>query len=143
MMTRKPSHYQSLTKKNRPPEGGRLRFRRRLLRLEAPARHAGVEHGHGAVDDVGQLGVRGIEEQHKDGGQVQEVRGVGQDPDVHQAEQPGEQTGGAHGEDHVDQEPVIVGPVPRLFGVGLALFDEVPDPVEQRGGPYHGQQFYR
>lgn len=114
-----------------------------MLRLEAPTGHAGLKHGHGAIDDVGQLGVRGIEEQHEDRGQVQEVRGVGQDPDVHQAEEPGEQAGGAHGKDHVNQKPVIVGPVPRLFGVRLALFDEVPDAIEQRGGPGHGQQFYR
>ena len=45
-------------KKNQPPEGGRWRFRRRLLPLEAPARHAGVEHGHGAVDEVRHLGLR-------------------------------------------------------------------------------------
>jgi len=50
---------------NRPPSGGRLRFRRRLPLLEAPARHAGVEHGHGAVDDVGQLGVRSREEREE------------------------------------------------------------------------------
>ena len=29
------------------------------------------------------------------------------EPDAHQAEQPGEQAGGAHGKDHVDQKPVI------------------------------------
>jgi hypothetical protein len=37
------------------PRGGRLGFRCRLLPLEAPARHAGVEHGYGAVDHVGQF----------------------------------------------------------------------------------------
>jgi hypothetical protein len=130
-----------LPQKNRPPKGGRLGFRLPRLRLEAPARHAGVEHSHGAVDDVSHLGVRSIEEQHEDGGQVQEVCGIGQNPDAHQAEEPGEQAGGAHGEDHVDQKPVIVGTVPRLGGVGLALFNDIPDPVEQRGGPSHSQQF--
>jgi len=30
-----------------------------MPRLEAPARHAGVEHGHGAVDAMGHVGVWG------------------------------------------------------------------------------------
>ena len=30
-----------------------------MPRLEAPARHAGVEHGHGAVDAMGRVGVWG------------------------------------------------------------------------------------
>ncbi len=77
-------------KKNRPPEGGRLGLACLPPRLEAPARHAGVEHGHGPVNDVGQLGVRCVEEQHEHRRQVQEVRGVRQDSDIHQAEQPGE-----------------------------------------------------
>jgi hypothetical protein len=62
-----PAHASAI-KKTGPREGGRLGFSCRLLPLEAPARHAGVEHGHGAVNDVGQLGVWGIEKQHEDGG---------------------------------------------------------------------------
>ena len=69
----------------RPPEnkpapfGGRFVFSQLLSVLEAPAGHAGVEHGCGAVDHVRHLGVRRIEEQEEYRGQMQEVRGVGQD----------------------------------------------------------------
>ena len=48
-----------------------------MPRLEAPARHAGVKHGHGAVDDVAQLGVRGPEKGgNKDKGHIKVTLGM-------------------------------------------------------------------
>ena len=45
-------------------------------RLEAPARHAGVEHGHGAIDDVGQIGVGGKEKWEKNKGRIKVTLGM-------------------------------------------------------------------
>ena len=60
--------------KNRPPTGGRLGFKRLLLRLEAPARHAGVEHGHGY--DIGRVGVWGPKRGKKGKGRIKVTLGM-------------------------------------------------------------------